>query len=794
MLSNYLRITRRILLKEKVYTILHIAGLAVGLATCFAIFSWVSYETTFDEHFDSSGSIYRVVTHSNDDEGGGIASTYPMVRTRVLPQFPEVEESARLFDNGFLGTKTKIAYGERVFTDNVFYYGDADILKIFPFQMVQGDPATALNDPGTLIINESTAKKFFGNDDPLGKVLTVGDKNDFRVTGIIRDIPANTHFHFDVLASMQSHPWIRRAEDNVWSGVVFHTYLKLRKGASAKELEQKIRSYLDTFPADVKEYGKTVSLRLQPVRTIHLESNLKFEIEPNGNIMYVYLFVGIAILVLGLAIINYINLAMARHLQRFKEVGVRKSLGASRSQLMMQFLTETALITFLAVVVGCVLLKIAEPQLSLLVGTRGTPWTQLIIAGCAIGAFTLFSAGMFPAFVLSNYKPILLIKPTSSERSSTLVLRKGLLMLQFAASMTLTICTFITYKQVHFISDFKLGYNRDQIIVLNISYPELRPKWHTLKADLMTNAAIIGTTAVSELPSDIQGAENIDVSKSQSLGVYYVSVDRDFFDVMGIDVKQGNAEIRALHESDSLNRFVLNTSAIEAIGWGATDVLNKQISIRHGNMKPGPVIGAVGDFHFQSLHHTVSPLVLEFNPDEYQYLLVKVNPKHLDETIKFIDARWKAISDGIPFDYEFLDQEFDKLYKTEAKSSSMLMMFSLLALFIAVLGIFGLTSFAVQRRTKEIGLRKVLGARVAGIVVVIGKDFLILLFASFIVAAAAGYLFMDLWLSRFALKTDVQPMLFLIAGLLNLFLAAAAISFHGLKIAATKPVEALRQE
>jgi putative ABC transport system permease protein len=801
MLANHLRSAKRILLKEKSYTIIHIAGLALGLATCFAIFSWVSYEASFDRSFDSSRSVYRVITYSSDDEQNGIASTYPMVRSRVLPQFPEVEETARLFNEGFLGSKTRITIDQKVFTDNRFYYGDENILKIFPLHMLHGDPAKALAEPNTVILTESTAKKFFGDADAVGKVLLVGEKSTFRVTGVISDIPENTHFHFDVLASMQSHPWIKKAEENVWSGVVFHTYVKLRDGASPAALEEKMRVFLDNFPDDPKQFGRAVSLRLQPLTSIHLQSNLKFELEPNGSMTYVYLFAGIGILVLALAIINYVNLATARHIQRFREVGVRKSLGASRTQLIVQFMTESSVITFFAIVVAVLLLLIAEPQLSTLLGShiisKNVPVFRVLGAACMIAICTIFATGLFPAIALSNYKPLQLIKPAglqSGRSFSPLTLRKGLLVLQFAASMTLTICTFVTYRQVNFLSDVSLGYDRDHIIVLNIDYPEISRKYDVLKADLIANASILGAAATSQLPSDIQTGENIDITKSNSLGVYCVSVDHDFFNVMGVHVDQGLSQIESLHESDSINHFVLNNSAVRAIGWQESDVLSKQISIRHGNMQPGAVIGTVDDFHFQSLHHGVSPLVIEFDPNTYRYLLVKVSQQHVEETLSFIAGRWNAIAGGIPFEYKFLDQEYDNLYKTDKKSSLMLMTFSALALFIAVLGIFGLTSFAVQRRTKEIGMRKILGAKVGGLVVVIAKDFIGLLIVSFLVAVPVGYFFIDSWLARFVMRTEVGVGLFAVAGILNLMLAVAAVSFHSLKIAATKPVDTLRQE
>ena len=792
MVSSYIKSAKRILFKDRLYTILHVSGLAVGLATCFAIYSWVAFETSFDSQFENAESIYRVSTFSNDPSEGGIASTYPMVKSRMLTQFPEVVESARLFNEGFMGSKTRVKVQDKVFTDVRFYYGDESILDIFSFKMIAG-MQQPLRAPNSVIISETMAKRLFAADDPIGKSLVVGDR-EFQVTAVVEDVPANSHFHFDMLASMLAHPWIKRAEENLWSGVVFHTYVKLREGANPNALETKLKNLLDNFPDDPHEFGKAISLHLLPLRDIHLRSSLKFELEPNGNILYVYVFSTIGILVLVLAIINYVNLATARHLRRYKEVGVRKSMGASVGQLILQFTIESSAITVLAVIIAMIGLALVKPLLISLLGDMEDMLQVGILSTCLlIVIFTAFATGVFPATALSLKKPVLLFK-NSVTPPGAFSFRKALLMVQFTTSIALTICTAVAYRQMNFINDVDLGYHRDQVVVLNIGYKDVLSKYKVLKTELAANPAIIGSTASSELPTDIQGGENIDITKSQTLGVNCISVDPDFFDVMGIGVLKGIDQIRRLEENDSVNRFVMNESTVHALGKTDDALLNQPIRIRHGNMIPGPVVGIVSDFHFQSLHHTVGPLVLEFNPDRYQYLLVKIQGENVPKTLEFIASVWAKTAKDIPFEYTFLDEHYNNLYKSERRSGDLLIIFSALALAISLLGLFGLTSFAVERRTKEIGIRKILGARVSDLLVLIGRNFLTVLMISFLLAIPIGYLFMNSWLEEFATKIELDPLLFLLAGAVNLLCAVLIVSFHGLRIASTRSVDTLREQ
>lgn len=798
MIKNYIVAGFRVLLKQRLYTFINSVGLAIGLATCFLIYTWVEFQTSYDRYFPSTQNTYRVVTQWVNSEDPGRATTYPMVRTRILPQFPEVEQSTRLFDRGFLGSRTRIANGDKVFTDSKFFYADSTFFEIFPFRILKGNAASLLHKPNAVVLTQQTAEKYFGQEDPVGKTLIVGNNQEFEVTGVMENIPTNMHFHFDLLASMQAHPWIKMAEENVWSGISFHTYVRLKPTASASALETKIKNLLDHFPNDKYEVGKGLNLHLQPVHDIHLRSAMGFELEPNGNVTYVYLFLSIAVLVLLVAIINYTNLASARYTQRLKEVGVRKVLGASRGQLIIQFVSESLIITAIAFVIALVLVQLVTPLLqaisneALLALTSSQ--TKMLISFVGISLLIGLLTGLSPALALSAIRPVRLFKANASAPAGGISLRKILMVSQFTVSIALTICTAITYQQMKFMHEAKLGYALDHTLVLNIGYPGIQEQYASLKSQLLRNQSILGATATSQLPTDIHTEENIDISPSHALGVHCVSVDQDFFKVMNVPIKQGGDLVSTMVATDSINQFVLNESAANAIGWKDEDAVNKQMSIRHGNQQRGAVKGVVADFHFQSLHHLVEPLVIEFHPESFQYLLVKVNHERLPETIDYIADQWKRMAGGIPFDYTFLDQDYDRLYRSEQQTSTLFICFAVLAMSISLLGLFGLSAFAVERRTKEIGVRKILGALNTSILMLISKDFLVLLMVSFILAVPLGYYFMNAWLAHFALKVSIGPGLFLLAGLLNFILALLTLSYQSLKIAKTNPVETLRDE
>lgn len=794
MFKSYIVTAWRRLIRERLYALINIAGLSVALTACFVIYAWVRYETGYDVHHAHAERLYRAATMTPNSEEQGIASTYPMVRPRVLDQFPEVEISGRIYDQATMGSPMRIAYLDKVSTNDRFYYGDPSVIDLFGIKVLRGDPH-GLQRPGTIVITSQTAEKFFGTDDPIGKTLRVGQSETFEVVAVTENIPAQTHFHFDVLATMLSHPWIKGAEQRLWSGVVFHTYIRLKEGSTASELEEKINQLVHNFPNDTHGYGKEVQLKLQPVKDIHLLSDLQYELEPNGSRMAVIWFATIGILILSVAVINFTNLTLARHLRRFREVGIRKVAGASRFQLLTQFVGEAGLLNIIAASIAVLLTWLLAPTVATLAGNNilgilsANPLLPLLVASVIL--FISLLTGILPALGLSLIRPVSLLRSAADETPGNVRIRKVLLTLQFGVSMVLTICSVVVYQQMTFIHRMKLGYEKDHIVVLNLVTDDLREKYSLLKQSVTAVPSIIGSTAVSQLPTDIQSGENIEIAKNDSRGVYCISVDEDFFDVMQIPIVEADPSLKSIIPNDSVNRFVLTAEAAKVIGWKAEDVLGRDISIRHGNQRPGPVLGVTEDFHFQSLHHAVGPLVIEFNPRDYQYLLVKIKPGNVKETLSGMETVWKKLTD-VPFQFMLLDQAYDRLYQSEQRSSTLFLIFTGVALLISMLGLYGLSSFAVERRRKEIGIRKILGAYTGDLLILLTRDFIWLMAISCSVALPLGYLVMQQWLSNFAYQTQITPLLLAGSALFNVALAIITLAFHGLKIQRMGVVESLQ--
>lgn len=797
MFKNYLLSTIRGLSRDRLYASINTFGLALGLATGLLIFWWVTQELNYDR-YEGHDQVFRVVTGWDQSPDQGIASTYPMMKDHVLSRFPEIVACTRLFDPVLRGGRTQLAIEDRIFTDARVFYADTSFFRVFPLKLVRGNLNHLFELPNAIVLSQHAAKVYFGEDDPLGRQILMDGKKELVVTGIMEDVPASTHFNFDMLISMESHPWIKQAEERLWSGVVFHTYVKVKPGTQVSQLAAKINDYLDHFPDDPDGYGKALKIELQPVADIHLKSHLRWELQPNGNIDYVYLFITIGLLVIVVACINYINLATARYTQRVKEVGIRKVLGANRRQLIFQFMSESLIVASAAFGISLVLFQAGLPWLELTTGqhTPGSDLfatrTLLMFSGISLAAGLV--SGFFPAVILSGFKPMRLFKPGLESTPGGSSMRKALVVFQFTVSIILTVCTVVTYRQLQFVHQMNLGYDKEQVLVVPIRQDELLARYREFKSMLLVNSNIVGAAATSQLPTNITEGENIDISKSETRGVNYVSVDQDFFQVLNIDLKEGSSRIKAVEPARDINQFVLNESALKEIGWEKRDALGKTMSIRHGNMQPGQVLGIVSDFHFQSLHEVIGPLVIEFNPDLYQYLLVRIAPGKVTEAIDFVGKKWKAFAGNIPFDYSFLDQQYDQLYKSEKKIGSLFLLFATIASLIALLGLFGLASFSVEKRTKEIGIRKVLGASVSAIVGLLMTDFSWLLLIALAIALPVSYYYSNEWLQTFAYRTPLKLFVFAFAGLVNLVLAALTLLYHGLRASANNPVESLKDE
>ncbi|MGK7394527.1 MAG: ABC transporter permease [Candidatus Cyclobacteriaceae bacterium M3_2C_046] len=796
MIKNYFKTALRNFQKEKLYTAINILGLSLGFTICFLIYFWIVHEVSYDKFHQDAEHIYRINTKviGNDEEG--LATTYPVVKTMILDQIPEITASVRLFNQGLLGSTVKVAYQDKVFTNNDLFYADPSFFKVFSFTLLQGNRSTALNRPNSIVITQSTARKYFGNENPIGKILKVGQDMDYEVTGVMENIPTNSHFSFDLLATMHSHPWIDKVT-SYGSGVVFATYVKINSRTSPSLVKQKIDDILyDELPGS-EEYRKSQNLVLQPLTDIHLKSDYKFELAANGDLKYVYLFTGIVMLVLVIAGINYINLTTARAIRRAREVGVRKVLGALKKQLIFQFLIESVLISTLAAALSLLLIELAKQPFYQITGKSNlvevfNDHNYLIILMVAAGIGLV--AGAFPALMLSGYQPIKVLKGKPDQSNGKFSFRKGLVVFQFAISMVLLVATLVVYLQLNYMQQAKLGYDKEHVIVLHIGYDNLQEKQELLKTVLLESPSLINASAVSQLPANIITMEGVNYTEEKRLECYTISVDRDFFKTMNINLVAGQDNLDHLIPEQYQNKYVVNESFLKSLNMNEKDIMGQEILVRHGNMEWGPVIGVAQDFHFQSLHHPINHLVFEFDQALYEYMLIKVNADHLKESLAHIETSWGKVAGNLPFDYQFLDQEYNRLYHNEQRVSNLFIAFALVAIVIASLGLFGLSSFAVQRRTKEIGIRKVFGASVMQVIRLLSHDFILLIILAFLIAAPMGYLLMNKWLENFAYKIHLDLTVLLISGFFAFMIAVVTVGYHAYKTAHSNPALTLRDE
>jgi len=795
MIRNYLKVALRNLYKKKLYTIINAFGLALGLSISFIIYSWVTNELSYDQFHKDYKNIYRLI--EADESGSGYASISPAAKTALLEKIPEVEYSIRIFKSGFLGGKTKVAYGNKVFTNDNIYYTDPEFFQIFSFQILEGNPESILDKPNAVVITEKTAKKYFGDEDPLGKTLILSDRKQLEVTGILKNLSKQSHFHFDLLVSMGSHPWGDISKIDMGSAYVFHTYLKVYPDASLPVILNKFNKLI--YEVVSEDYASDLInvFKLQPLADIHLKSDLRMELEANNDMKYIYLFSTIALLVIFIAGINYINLATAYSFDRAKEVGVRKVLGALKKQLMFQYLSESLIISFIALILAIFLIELLQPLLTSLsdigdirIYQNVSLFLVLIVLTVLIGLI----AGFFPSLILSSLHPIQSLKSNFNKTDRRGGMRKVLVIFQFSISILLILSTVIIYQQLQFLQKKKLGYTKDHVLILHIGYPDLKNKHDVLKNAILSDERIINATAVSQLPANIITGEYIDTPDGEKYGVFFISIDNDFFNTLDVPVIIGEDRIGSLTPEQYQNKFVLNQTALKEIGWKNEEAIDKKIVIRHGNMQPGPIIGIVEDFNFQSLHHSLGPLVFEFVPESYEYLLVKVKADNIPLTIDYIQSQWHNIAGDIPFDYSFLDSEYDSLYKAEMQTGKLFIVFAIIATLIAMLGLFGLSSYAAFKRTKEMGIRKVFGASGLSIIKLLSKDFTLLVVLAFVITTPIAYYFMKKWLQAFAYRTEIHPLYIILPGCFVLVLALITVGYHSMKAAGTNPVKTLRYE
>jgi putative ABC transport system permease protein len=803
MLKNYIKIALRNLIKQKSYSLINIAGLAIGLTCAILILLYVQFELSYDRFHDNADRVYRITWMSGNPQ---TRTPHPMALA-MAQDFPEVTEATTLspiWGPGLTRPKLSVRYEDKRFDEPGFYSADSTFFKVFSFKLLRGDPETALKIPGGVVITEEIAEKYFGDDDPLNKILVLeyGRRFDMTVTGVMENIPRNSHFDFDFLISYVSLKPMDSGSYYTWADFGHYNYVVLADGADPKAVEAKIPDWFQGYvkwPEDSYQSLKRGEnrLALQPVTNIHLHSHLRWELEPNSDIAYIYIFSAAAVFILIIACVNFMNLATARSASRAKEVGLRKVVGAQRSALVSQFLGESLLMTAAAMLMSVAFVELLLPafnnltdlQLELNVLENFPMLLALIAITVVVGVL----AGSYPAFYLSAFQPIQVIAGKVHRGIKGAAFRKILVVTQFSISIALIAAAAIVSSQLDYLRNKKLGFEPEQVLVIPIKDPSLRSQYEFIKAELLRNPNVLHASAVSNVPgsrfnqNSIRWAEmedDVDVSQAR--------VDFDFLPTLGIKLKDGRNFSKEF-ATDVNQAFILNETAARQFNWDSA--IDKEITwFDDDNTRVGKVIGVVEDFHYQSLHRGIDPLILHVLPEGFNSMLVKLSTNDLTATLDFVQQKWSTFDPGHTFEFTFLSEDFNQLYRSEEKMQSIVGYFTSLAIFIACLGLLGLASYSAERRTKEIGVRKVLGASVWGIVRLLSKEFLILVVLANVIAWPLAYWLMNDWLQDFAYRVNVGVGTFVLAGLAAAVIALLTVSTQAIRAALTNPVEALKYE
>ena len=788
MLKNYLKIALRNLRRYKGYTAINVSGLAVGTACCLLILLFVRDELSYDRHHDNADRIVRVLV------GEAQTFTPTIIGPLFTREFPEVETAARLYPLGMF-RPVVIRYGERAFEESRFFYADSTVFDVFTLPFVAGTPHNALNRPETLVLTATTARKYFGRENPVGKVVQVGSGVDYEVTGVIEDLPSTSHVQFDVLGSFASTHW---AGQEIWNSANFYTFLLLQDEQALASLQAKVTARIDEARRNPSGgVSADYFLTLQPLTDIHLY----FE----GRITYVYLFAALAVLILLVACANYMNLATARSARRAREVGVRKMAGAHRRQLAFQFFGESAVLVFGALVLAVLLAEVLLPIFNGISGKalafRYLDDPVLVPALLGVGVAVSLVAGGYPALLLSSFRPAQVLKGALTAGVGGASFRKILVIFQLAVTVFLIAGTMIVYRQLDYMRTKNLGFDKEQVVVLSIGDRVLRETHTTLKNEILQHPNVRHASAIHSIPGYQRSgygmrAEGINMEEGEAILVGGIPSDADVVETLGLDLLTGAGFPKSEGYTPEPGNYVylVNETLLGEAGWTADNAIGRRINLL-GN-REGEVVGVFKDYHFLSLHQDIHPLAFFIEPRQFAYLMVKITPNDVPGTLAAMEATWQRLAPHRPFVYRFLDQEFDALYRTDRQTGQILSAFAGLAVLIACLGLFGLASFAAEQRTKEIGVRKVLGASASQIVVLLTKDLARLVVVAFVVAAPLAFLVMNRWLESFAYRVDMLQSwwIFLLAGVATLVVAFLTVSYQSIRAALANPALSLRYE
>ncbi len=801
MLHHYLITAFRQLVRNKFYTVITITGLALGIASVFLIAQYLKQELGYDLFHDGAENIYRVAWINTNPQ---TRTPHPMAQAMVQ-DFPEVESAVSLSPIWGPGLTRQIftirnpEKDVRYDESNVLAV-DSTFFKVFTFPLLKGDPKTVLKNPGGILISESTALKYFGTTECLGKQLEGNEKNNLvHVLGVFKDVPQSSHFHFDILVPMVR---MKLGEDTeseyyTWKDFGHFNYVRLKPGTDAKALERKLldwsRKYVAYRDEDIRWLKENhFGFELQPITNIHLQSHLRWELEPNGNISYVYLMAAAALLILIVGSVNFVNLNMAQSSERAKEIGIRKSLGAFRQQLTFQFLGESVLVTAVALIMAVFLIEISLPVLNALTGkTFMLEWSTFILILFALGFFVSMLSGIYPALVLSSVKPALILKDNLIQIKGT-SLRKVFIVFQFVASMALISSSAIISQQVNFLEHKQLGFKPEEVIVLPIKDRSLNKRIEELRTELLKVNGVTGVSATSNVPGKAFNQNPVYVLRNpeERQDASEEFIDADFLKVMNMTIVDGRAFSKN-NPADS-DGFILNETAVNQLG--IKNPIGKEIVWeRDGPGLKGPIIGVVKDFHFQSLHEPLRPLLMRLEPS-FNFAVIKVTTTDFETTMKRIESTWRKFDDKFHFEFSFLDAQLSQLYHEEQSMVQVLDIFSLLGIGIASMGLLAIAALTFRQRTKEVSIRKVLGATLPNLIVLLIKDFTQLVLIAIVLAVPLVWWVMNRWLQNFSYRIQVSPIVFVVTGLGLILMAWVVLSFLTVRTAKVNPAETLKTE
>ncbi len=807
MLKSYFKIAIRNIRKYKTFSFINIIGLATGIACFIAIMMYVQNELSYDTFNIHADRIYRVVIsgrigNTEFKSPHGPAPMGPF----LLNDFPEVLSYTRIRNFGF----PVLRYGNKAFSEERFFEVDSSFFKVFTVKFLKGNPNTALSQPNQVVITSSMAKKYFGDDNPIGKILNADNRANWVVTGVIADVPANSQFHYDFLGSLTTS---EDSRSNYWLSNNYFIYFLLRKGTDPNvfqnKLNKEVLKYIGpqivqvtgTSLEQLRKKGDSYGFLIQPMLSVHLHSHLDSELEPNSDISYIYIFSIIAAAILLMACINFVNLSTARSEKRAKEVGIRKTLGSHKPQLIGQFIAEAVLTSLISVVLAIILLEILLPLFNDISGKQINLgiFENIYVIPLLLGFAILigFLAGSYPAFYLSSFSPVQVLKRELRSGNRKSALRSGLVIFQFAVSIALFIGTFIISEQLEYIQTKNLGFNKEQVVIINKT-DDIGSQIHSFKQELLSNQNVLEVSNSSAIPGDQVGDSGCrlnDTPNSQLQDVRFMWCDKDFADAYKFNIDDGRFFSKE-HPSDTM-AVVVNEAFVKT--FGVKNIVGRYLILPDRtpeNSLSMKIIGVLKNFNYESLRQEIRPLAMRlYTQNNFgKFVSVRISPKDYPATIAFLENTWKKYAGNEAFDYNFLDKDLQRLYVDEQQTSKIASTFSVLAIFIACLGLLGLAAFVTEQRTKEIGIRKVLGATIPEIIILLSKEFTKWVLIANIIAWPVAYFVMNNWLKDFAYRTSITPWVFLYSGIAALIIALFTVSVHAIKAATANPVKALRNE